>query len=47
MLNDQLPMSHLKFYQSSVAKCEETCKDTPIPNYTIIANLTADVKLFF
>ena len=37
----------LQLYQSSVAKCEEMCKDTLTPNYTIIANLTADVKLFF
>ena len=32
---------------AALAKCEEMCKDTLIPNYTIIANLTADVKLFF
>ena len=31
----------------SLSKCEAARKDTLIPNYTIIANLTADVKLFF
>ena len=40
-------MYRLLLYQSSVAKCEKARKDTLIPNYTIIANLTANVKLFF
>ena len=31
----------------SLSKCEAARKDTLTPNYTIIANLTADVKLFF
>ena len=32
---------------AALSKGEEMCKDTLTPNYTIIANLTADVKLFF
>ena len=37
----------LKGAITDVSKCDEALKDTRIPNYTIIANLTADVKLFF
>ena len=32
---------------ATLSKCEGMCKNTLAPNYTIIANLTADVKLFF